>query len=187
MTGEPLVLTPNRDDVRIAWLAALAILIHIAESALPTPLPGAKPGFANIITVVALLLFGWRSAAWITVLRVLGGSLALGSFLTPTFLLSLSGALTNIVMLGLCWWLLRDRLGALGYSVAGAMAHMTGQFAAAYFLFIPHPGMLRLLPVLLSAALILGCLNGIISAAVFNRLQNHGHTGTDSDTPHHRQ
>ncbi|MGD9000355.1 MAG: Gx transporter family protein, partial [Granulosicoccaceae bacterium] len=36
------------EDQRIARLAALAIVIHVAESALPSPLPGIKPGFANI-------------------------------------------------------------------------------------------------------------------------------------------
>ena len=32
-------------DYRIAWWAALAITIHIVESALPTPIPGIKPAW----------------------------------------------------------------------------------------------------------------------------------------------
>ncbi|NNG13049.1 MAG: Gx transporter family protein, partial [Halobacteria archaeon] len=98
------------EDQRIAWLAALAITIHILESAFPSPLPGIKPGLANVITIVVLDQFGWRSAAWVSLLRVLCGSLLLGTFLTPTFLLSLSGAVCSI---GILW--LACRLPGRGF------------------------------------------------------------------------
>jgi len=72
-------LVATVEDHRIALLAALAITIHIAESALPTPLPGIKPGLANIITIATLCLYGLRTAAWVLMLRVLAGSLLLGT------------------------------------------------------------------------------------------------------------
>ena len=53
----------RREDYIVAGLAALAITIHVAESALPSPMPGVKPGLANVITLVALTMFGWRVAA----------------------------------------------------------------------------------------------------------------------------
>ena len=53
-------------DHRIAWLAALAITIHIVESALPSPLPGVKPGLANVVTIVVLWRYGWAAAAWVS-------------------------------------------------------------------------------------------------------------------------
>ena len=43
------------EDHRIAWLAALAITIHVIESVLPSPLPGLKPGLANVVTIAVLL------------------------------------------------------------------------------------------------------------------------------------
>jgi heptaprenyl diphosphate synthase len=73
------------EDHRVAWLAAPAITIHIMESAIPSPLPGLKPGLANVITIAVLIQFGWRSAAWVSILRVICGSLLLGTFLSPTF------------------------------------------------------------------------------------------------------
>ena len=57
------LIESSKKDHIIAWLAALAITIHIIESALPTPLPGVKPGLANVVTLVALLLWGWRVAS----------------------------------------------------------------------------------------------------------------------------
>jgi heptaprenyl diphosphate synthase len=157
------------EDQRIAWLAALAITIHILESAFPSPLPGLKPGLANVITIVVLLQFGWRSAAWVSLLRVLCGSLLLGTFLTPTFLLSLGGAVCSIGILWLACRLPGRGFGPVGFSLLAALAHMTGQFTIAWLLFIPHPALWRLFPVLLTAALMFGTVSGIIAGGISNR------------------
>jgi len=160
----------KREDVRIAWLAALAISIHILESALPSPLPGVKPGLANIVTIATLMTFGWRSAAWVSLLRVIAGSLLIGTFLSPTFALSLSGAVSSVLVLGVSYGLARKYLGAIGFSVLAAMAHMGGQFLVAYLFFIPHSGLFKLLPVLMTAALIFGTLGGIIANSMIKRM-----------------
>lgn len=156
-------LTATPEDQRIAWLTAVAITIHIAESALPSPLPGVKPGLANIITVIVLIQFSWRAAAWVALLRVLAGSLLIGTFLTPTFVLSFGGSLASIAVLWLATHLPGRGFSAVGYSVAAALAHMGAQFLLAWTLFIPHPGLVHLLPVLLTAALLFGLVNGIIA------------------------
>lgn len=162
-TQTPISLTTTREDHRVAWLAALAITIHVAEAALPSPLPGIKPGLANVITIAVLMRYGWASAAWVSLLRVVAGSLLIGTFLSPTFLLSLSGAIGSVLMLRLAITLPGKGFGAIGYSVLAALAHMAGQFAMAYYLLIPHPALLQLLPVLLTASLFFGVISGIIT------------------------
>lgn len=151
----------TRDDHIIAWLTALAITIHIAEAALPSFFPGIKPGLANIVTIAALIQFGWRIAAWISLLRVLVGSILIGTFLTPTFILSLSGAVASIVVLRLA------SIGAgftgIGYGLLAAMAHISGQFIVAWALFIPHQALWKLFPVLLTLSVIFGVISGIIA------------------------
>jgi len=170
---ELMVETTQKDHV-IAWLTALAIAIHILESAVPTPLPGIKPGMANVVTLVALLVWDWRVAAWISLLRVLVGSLLIGTFLTPTFVMSLSGACCSLVALALLQALSRRSaalaIGPIGYSIVAAMLHMTGQFFAAYWLFIPHKALFHLLPVLLTMALIFGMVSGVIASRVIINL-----------------
>ena len=156
------------EDHRIAWLTALAISIHILESALPSPLPGLKPGLANVITIAVLLQFGWRTAAWVSLLRVVCGSLLLGTFLSPAFLLSLGGALCSMGMLWLAQRLPGTGFSAIGLGVVAALAHMSGQFTLAWLLFIPHPALWRLFPILLTAALLFGIVSGIIARAMCN-------------------
>lgn len=167
-----ITLTATRDDHLVAGLAALAIVIHIAESALPTPLPGAKPGLANVITVAALLLYGWRTAAWISLLRVLVGSIIIGSFLSPGFVLSLAGALAALAALGLARVAAPNAFGPVGYCLLAAMAHMAAQFYTAYLLFIPHPALFGLLPVLMTLAVCFGVMSGMIVQATMSQLQS---------------
>lgn len=170
------VLESTRKDHIIAWLTALAIAIHLIESAIPTPLPGVKPGMANVVTLIALLLWGWRIAAWVSLLRVLVGSLMLGTFLTPTFFLSLAGACASLAALALLQVASQKipklAVGPVGYSVAASLAHMTGQFYTAYLLFIPHKALFHLLPLLLTMALIFGMVSGVIAYRVVTNLNS---------------
>ena len=165
----PLKLTSTPQDHRIAYLTALAIAIHVAEAVLPSPVPGIKPGLANIVTIVVLIQFGWATAAWVGLLRALTGSLIIGTFLAPTFFMSFGGALAAVAALRLATWL--PGLGPVGYSLIASLAHMAAQFMIAYSLFVPHPAMLHLLPVLMTAAVAFGLLNGLIAFAVVRRLE----------------
>lgn len=162
-------------DRRIAGLAAVAIAIHVLEAGFPSPVPGIKPGLANVVTLIALLRHGVACAAWVAGLRVLVGSLLVGSFLTPTFWLSATGALCAFAALATAWAIGRAlpplRLSALGLSVIAAVAHMSGQFLAAWQLFLPHDGLLMLLPVLLGAALVFGLVSGFIALRVLAAMQ----------------
>lgn len=167
-----LTVPTTRQDHRIAWLTALAITIHIAESALPSPLPGIKPGLANVVTIVALIQYGWATAAWVALLRVLIGSLLIGTFLSPTFLLSLAGALASIIVLRIATWMPGRGFGPVGYSLLAALAHMAAQFFTAYWLFIPHAGLFHLLPILMTAALIFGVVSGMITQLALQRLRS---------------
>jgi heptaprenyl diphosphate synthase len=168
------VTIPGREDHMIAGFAALAIAIHILEAAFPSPLPGVKPGLANVVTVVVYLRYGLRIAAWVALLRVLVGSLLIGTFLSPTFLLSATGALLSLLVLGLVGTLGGRLVGALGLSVAAALAHMSGQIWVAYMLFIPHAAILNLVPLLLTAALVFGTVSGIIAASLVHLLEQRG-------------
>ncbi|CAN5198410.1 hypothetical protein BH24PSE2_BH24PSE2_08690 [soil metagenome] len=164
-------MTALISDRLIAGFAALAIAVHILEAALPSPLPGVKPGLANVVTLIVLLRYGWTAAAWVTGLRVLAGSLLLGSLLSPAFFLSASGAVAALLALAGAQRL--PGLSALGLGVIAALAHMSAQIVVAYGLFVQHPAILNLIPPLLTAALLFGVVSGTIAASVLGRLSEH--------------
>ncbi len=164
MTRSATELAVTPDDVRIARLAAAAIALTVAEAAIPMPLPGVKPGLANIITLVVLWRYGWRDAAWVSLLRVLAGSLLLGQFLAPGFFLSLSGSVASLLVLGLACRLPRSWFGPVSHSVLAAFAHIGGQLLIARLWLVPHDGVFYLTPVFFAAAVVFGLCNGLVAA-----------------------
>lgn len=154
----------STEDQRVARLAALAIGLAVVESALPSPVPGVKPGLANIVTLLVLARYGWQLAVWVSLLRILGASLFLGNFLTPGFFLSLSGGLASLLVLGLAWHLPRRWFGMVSWSLLAAFAHMGGQLAVVWLGFLPVASVLQLLPAFALAALLTGWINGLIAA-----------------------
>jgi heptaprenyl diphosphate synthase len=164
MTRSVIELPVTADDRRIARLAALAIGLTLAEAAIPSPVPGIKPGLANIVILLVLLHYGWRAAAWVSALRVLAGGLLLGSLFAPGFWLSAAGALTSLLVLGLVRHLPSRHFGPVSLSVLAAFGHIGGQLALAGWWLLPSAALIKLLPVFAAAALIFGAVNGIIVA-----------------------
>jgi heptaprenyl diphosphate synthase len=162
MTRSVIELPVTADDRRIARLAALAIGLTLAEAAIPSPIPGVKPGLANIVILLVLLQHGWRAAAWVSALRVLAGGLLFGSLFTPGFWLSAAGALASLLILALARYLPRAYFGPVSLSVLAAFAHIGGQLALAGWWLLPGAALIKLMPVFAAAALVFGTLNGII-------------------------
>ena len=170
MTPSTIELTPTREDRRIARHAAAAIVLTVAEAAIPLPLPGIKPGLANIVTLVVLARWGWREAVWVSLLRVLAGSLLLGQFLAPGFFLSLSGALASLLVLGLATHLPARWFGPVSHSILAAFAHIGAQLVVARLWLVPHDGVFYLLPVFALAAVVFGLVNGLVAAKLLAEL-----------------
>lgn len=159
----------TRDDHHIAKLAALAIGLHLVEAVLPSPLPGVKPGIANIVTLYVLYQYGVGTAGWVSLLRVFAGSLLLGQLFSPTFLLSFGGALCSLFVLAFAIKLPTKWFGPISLSIFAAFAHISGQLLIVWFWLIPHSGIIYLIPVFALAALIFGTVNGLI----LNKLLRH--------------
>lgn len=159
-----IALPVTADDRRIARYTAAAIALTIAEAALPSPLPGIKPGLANIIVLLVLLRHGWRDAVWVGLLRVVAGSLLLGQFLAPGFFLALAGACASLLTLAAAVRLPRRWFGAVSLSLLAAFAHIGGQILLARLWLVPHDGVFYLVPLFATAALIFGSINGLVVA-----------------------
>ena len=145
-------------------MAAFAIGLSLAEAVIPSPLPGVKPGLANIVILLVLQRHGMRAAAWVSLLRVVAGSLILGTFLSPSFFLSLGGAAASLGALALARWLPAALFGTVSISILSSFAHIAGQLVIVYLWLIPHSGLLYLVPVFAAAALLFGTVNGLIVA-----------------------
>jgi len=166
-----ILLDTTAEDHHIARMAAVALGLTVLENAIPSPLPGVKPGLANIVTLIVLARYGWRMAAWVSLLRVLAGSLLFGNFLTPGFFLSLSGAVLSLIMLAFARHLPTRWFGPVTHSILAAFAHIAGQIAVVYLWLIPHSGIAYLIPIFAIASLVFGSVNGLIAASFMDDTQ----------------
>ncbi len=152
----------TRRLVFLALLVAMATALHVVEGMLsiPLPIPGAKLGLANIITLLTIYLYGFRNGLKVSLMRVVLGSLIGGMFLSPGFLLALTGALFSTVVMAV---LLKHTscFSMIGISLAGAVGHNLGQLLAACLL-LQSSAIFYYLPVLLIAGIPTGFITGFL-------------------------
>ncbi|SFG34835.1 heptaprenyl diphosphate synthase [Desulfotomaculum arcticum] len=156
-------MTSTKKLAVIAILVAQASVLHFLESLLPNPLPipGVKLGLANIITLLALIVFDFKTALQITVLRAILGSLLSGTLFGMGFFMSFSGAVTAALMMGLLLRFFKG-LGMVGISIAGAAAHNLGQLVMAA-LILRFAGIFFYLPFMLLFSVPTGFLIGLLT------------------------
>ena len=165
---DTVTLRTTAEDHRIARLAAAAVALSLVDAAIPLPLPGVKPGLANIVTLLVLYRYGFSAADWVTGLRIFAGGLLLGHFLSPGFFLSLTGGMLSLFVLALVHHLPHRWFGPVSLSIFAAFAHIAGQLLLARLWLIPHDGVFLLAPVFFAAALFFGIINGLIVARLLD-------------------
>lgn len=149
-----------------ALLTAMALALSYMEGFLPIlPLPGAKLGLANIVTLFALYALGPAQAILILAARCILGAMFAGNLNALLFsLLGGFAALGTEILLKGC-----RKLSVYGVSVGGAAAHHCGQVAAA-ILTLGNPAPLGYLPLLLWVSLFTGAVTGLLAATLFRAL-----------------
>jgi heptaprenyl diphosphate synthase len=172
----------SRDRYTIALLSAFAVALHGIEGLIPAPVPWLRFGFANLITLVALLRFGFRAAFSVTLIRVILASMLNGSFPGPGFVLSLGGGVTSTLSMGLVFAMLPKIFSPFGLSIIGAFFHNSAQLVLAYFLFIGRlEPVLLISPVIIFIGIITGAINGIVAGMVMKELEKKDRRDADKN------
>ncbi len=148
-------------------LIALAMNLSYLESLIPfnLPVPGAKFGLANTVTLFALMRLGFADAVLISILRVILTTVLFGNAVMMVY--SLAGAVVSVLVMTLLFRM--KRFGIIGISAAGAVAHNMGQCAAAAVM-MHNRGILGYLPLLVVYGVISGVLTGAVTAGVMKRV-----------------
>ncbi|MBB5173726.1 Gx transporter family protein [Texcoconibacillus texcoconensis] len=154
-------MTKNQRLVYIALLASQAVIIGLIERSIPSPFaiaPGAKLGFANIITVMAIYTLSTADAG-----KVVGTRLVLTALLggtISTFMYSASGAILSFIGMSIVHKLGPSRVSIIGVSITGAFLHNVGQLLIASWI-AQTWSILLYLPVLTFVAILSGIAVGV--------------------------
>lgn len=143
----------------LGLLTALSLIIYVFESLLVpiVPIPGIKPGLANVITLITLKRQGPREAGIVLLCRILLASFFFGQALS--FFYSLSGGFFCLLVMSLCHFLLGRNYLPIN-SIMGAIAHNLAQLATAMLL-TKSIAVISYLPFLMISAIITGAFTGL--------------------------
>jgi len=156
----------------MAIMVALGVILHRLEALLPLPSPWIKLGLANLMTLVALIFLGFKEAVIVTFLRVVLGSILGGTFLGPTFFLSLVGGIAAILVMGMLYKVGKNRMSLIGISILGAYTHTLATSLCVYYFLIRESSFFTLLPFFFSLALVTGILTGSIANTLTRQMQD---------------
>lgn len=120
-----------RNITNIALLTAMALAISLLEHMipLPVPIPGAKLGFSNMIILITLYMYGFKSALIVGVLKSFLLMLITGS--VSAFFYSIAGAILSAIAMAISLKYLSKITSFIGISEIGAFFHNLGQILVA--------------------------------------------------------
>jgi len=149
----------------LSLIVSLAVIFFVIESALPNPFPWLRLGLANIMVMITIVLYGIKDGLLVTSLRSIVGSIVIGTFLGPSFWLSLSGGIASALIMGLIYRFFSSIFSLIGISIFGAYTHSLTQIILVFSFLIQRKEIFYLLPIILFFSLITGFVNGL--AAIF--------------------
>lgn len=120
-----------RNITNISLLTAMALAISLLEHMipLPVPIPGAKLGFSNMIILITLYMYGFKSALIVGVLKSFLLMLITGS--VSAFFYSIAGAILSAIAMAISLKYLSKIASFIGISEIGAFFHNLGQILVA--------------------------------------------------------
>ncbi|HKM00736.1 MAG TPA: Gx transporter family protein [Sedimentibacter sp.] len=154
----------------LSLLTAAALILSIIEGMIPLPYiaPGAKLGLSNVVILTVVVVFGFKDALLVVIIRSI--LLMLIATNPITFIYSIvSGIVSTIVMSIGCKYLSK-MFSLIGISVLGAMAHNATQITVAAILF-STVNLYYYLPVLSLASIFTGCFVGYTAIFITDNLE----------------
>ncbi len=153
------------DTKKITFLSLMvgySLILYIIEGFIPNPMiavfPGAKLGLSNIITLVALMTFGFKDTFIILTVRIILSTIFTGPISYLMF--SIGGGYLSLILM----YLFNKIKGfsIIGISIIGAIGHNIGQLIVASII-VKNIAMTTYLPFMLITSLVTGIFVGIVS------------------------
>ena len=143
----------------LAMLITVSLMLSYVETLIPAiPIPGAKIGLPNVVTLIALNTLGFWGAAAITITRTLLSALLFSSIISWVY--SIAGGMISLIVMYILMKLFDDKMSLLAVSISGAIVHNLAQLGVA-ILVLETISVATLLPWLLIISIPAGIVVGI--------------------------
>ncbi|MDR2822070.1 MAG: Gx transporter family protein [Acholeplasmatales bacterium] len=145
----------------LANLLALAVILNIIESfiIIPLPIPNAKIGLSNIVTIIVIYLFSCREGFLLAFTRVLLATFLSGRY--GQFAMSFTGTMLSTIIMIIVYKL--KFFSIIPISIIGSIFHSVGQILGAAIFVVGSSLAFYYLPIMLLVSLPAGLITGIIA------------------------
>lgn len=154
---------------KYGMLIALAFIFSYLEAMfpIPVPIPGVKPGLANVVNIVGLYTVGAGGTAVVSLLRIVLVGFTFGNMFSMVY--GLAGGIVSLALM-----IAAKKTGwfsTVFVSIIGGIGHNIGQLCIAAFI-VQTARVLYYLPFLLIAGLAAGAVVGILGGLIVERIRN---------------
>lgn len=155
----------------LSLLVSIGLALSLFESMMPLPFiaPGAKLGLANMVILITLVVFGFKEALTVGILKSIIFTLATGS--VTSLFYSLSGSVLSCILMYIINHRFSNIFSLIGVSIFGAVAHNFGQVLVAS-LMMSNIRIFSYLPILLLTSLFTGYFVGLTSKFAVKNLKS---------------
>jgi heptaprenyl diphosphate synthase len=142
---------------KLSLLISIGLVLFVIESFIPLPVPFMKLGIANIVSIIALYIYGIKD------------SLIVGMFFNPLFFVAIGSGIMAVLVMGFVKLLFKDVFSPIGVSIGGAFAYNITQLLIYYFLIIKKLEIFNLIPFFFFLSPITGFLTGFVALIVLEK------------------
>jgi heptaprenyl diphosphate synthase len=154
---------------KLSLLISIGLVLFVIESFIPLPVPFMKLGIANIVSIIALYIYGIKDSLIVTIFRIIIGSLIVGMFFNPLFFVAIGSGIMAVLVMGFVKLLFKDVFSPIGVSIGGAFAYNITQLLIYYFLIIKKLEIFNLIPFFFFLSPITGFLTGFVALIVLEK------------------
>lgn len=152
----------SRTERKIAFVAAVTLLLSTLEYLIPKPLPFLRLGLANLPLLIILDTFSLKAYSIVLLLKAIGQGMVSGTLFSYLFFISLAGTLSSGLVMKALKVLLKDNVSLVGCSLAGAFVSNLAQLEVAS-LVAYGPSIWVAAPLMLTLGLVSSFVLGLLS------------------------
>lgn len=156
--------------VFLSLLVSSALVLSIIENMIPVPIPipGVKLGLANVVFLITLVLFGFKEAILVALIRGLAMSLATGNVSGAIY--SLPSSLVSTFVMYIIYIKFSKFFSLIGVSLFGAIAFNTTQVCIASIL-MQNVKIFSYLPIMSLTSVFTGCFIGLTAREAKDKIE----------------
>lgn len=156
--------------INLALLLSMALALSLIESTIPIPfaVPGFRLGFSNIVILICIYFFDFKSSILLSILKSVLLMLVTGS--VTSFLYSVVGSFLSATFMCIFMKFEDKYISLIGVSEIGSFFHNLGQVIVASII-LSTIKIFYYLPVLILMGIITGLFVGITSHFIIRHLK----------------